>query len=162
MSCLRVIWESYDPGLSFKKWQALLMLSVNTVASRIMNIGWYTCTREDSIAKRIRVFVEKYSHVIFTLRVMNTFLPDSGTPSLLGVTIVVKYDYCDSIDIAGSTIAILLLLWTTIAILLRYYCLKHLCSFEGFVLFDLILYVHSTIFQLCGTVFLGWTSTKLG
>ena len=29
-------------------------------------------------------------------------------------------------------------------------------------LFDLILYVHSTIFQLCGTVFLGWTSTKLG
>ena len=24
-----------------------------------------------------------------------------------------------------------------------------------FVLFDLILYVHSTIFQLCGTVFLG-------
>ena len=26
-----------------------------------------------------------------------------------------KYDYCDSIDIAGSTIAILLLLWTTIA-----------------------------------------------
>ena len=31
-----------------------------------------------------------------------------------------------------------------------------------FCLFDLILYVHSTIFQLCGTVFLGWTSTKLG
>ena len=24
-----------------------------------------------------------------------------------------------------------------------------------FLLFDLILYVHSTIFQLCGTVFLG-------
>ena len=34
------------------------------------------------------------------------------------MTIVAKYDYCDSIDIAGSTIAILLLLWTTIAILL--------------------------------------------
>ena len=31
-----------------------------------------------------------------------------------------------------------------------------------FCLFDLILYVHSTIFQLCRTVFLGWTSTKLG
>ena len=41
---------------------------------------------------------------------------------MLGVTIVAKYDYYDSIDIAGSTIAILLLLWTTIAILLRYYC----------------------------------------
>ena len=40
-------------------------------------------------------------------------------------------DYCDSIDIAGSAIAILLLLWTTIAILLWYYCLKHLCLFEG-------------------------------
>ena len=36
----------------------------------------------------------------------------------LGVTIVAKNYYCDSIDIAGSTIAILLLLWTTIAILL--------------------------------------------
>ena len=34
------------------------------------------------------------------------------------VTIAAKNDYCDSIDIAGSTIAILLLLWTTIAILL--------------------------------------------
>ena len=37
---------------------------------------------------------------------------------LLGVTIASKNDYCDSIDIAGSTVAILLLLWTTIAILL--------------------------------------------
>ena len=36
----------------------------------------------------------------------------------LGVTIVAKNDYCDSIDIAGSAIEILLLLWTTIAILL--------------------------------------------
>ena len=36
----------------------------------------------------------------------------------LGVTIVAKNDYCDSIDIAGSTIAILLVLLTTIAILL--------------------------------------------
>ena len=34
----------------------------------------------------------------------------------LGMTIVAKNDYCDSIDIAGSAIAILLLLWTTIAI----------------------------------------------
>ena len=34
------------------------------------------------------------------------------------VTISTKNDYCDSIDIAGSTIAILLLLWTTIEILL--------------------------------------------
>ena len=42
-----------------------------------------------------------------------------------------KYDYCDSIDIAGSTIVILLILWTTIAILLQYYCLKHLCLFEA-------------------------------
>ena len=42
--------------------------SVNTVAPRIMNIGWYTCTREDSIAKRIRVFVEKVfsCHIYFT------------------------------------------------------------------------------------------------
>ena len=38
--------------------------------------------------------------------------------SLVGVTIVAKNDYCDSIDIAGSAIEILLLLWTTIAILL--------------------------------------------
>ena len=37
---------------------------------------------------------------------------------MLEVTIVAQNDYCDSIDIAGSTIAILLLLWTTIAILL--------------------------------------------
>ena len=36
----------------------------------------------------------------------------------LGVTIAAKNDYCNSIDIAGSTIVILLLLWTTIAILL--------------------------------------------
>ena len=36
----------------------------------------------------------------------------------VGVTIAAKSDYCDSIDIAGSTVAILLLLWTTIAILL--------------------------------------------
>ena len=42
-----------------------------------------------------------------------------------------KNDYLDSIDIAGSTIAILLLLWTTIAILLWCYCLKHSCLFEG-------------------------------
>ena len=35
-----------------------------------------------------------------------------------GVTIVAKTDYCDSIYIAGSNVAILLLLWTTIAILL--------------------------------------------
>ena len=33
-----------------------------------------------------------------------------------------KNYYCDSIDIAGSTIAILLLLWTTITIVLSYYC----------------------------------------
>ena len=39
---------------------------------------------------------------------------------IIGVTIAAKNDYCDSIGIAGSTIAILLLLWTTIAILL--YC----------------------------------------
>ena len=50
---------------------------------------------------------------------------------LAGVTIVAKNDYCDSIDITGSAIAIQLLLWTTIAMLLRYYCLKHLCLFEG-------------------------------
>ena len=37
---------------------------------------------------------------------------------ILGVTIAAKSDYCDSIDNAGSTIAILFLLWTTIAILL--------------------------------------------
>ena len=37
---------------------------------------------------------------------------------LLGVTIVAKNDYCDSNDIAGKAIAILLRLWTTIAILL--------------------------------------------
>ena len=37
---------------------------------------------------------------------------------LVGVTIAAKIDYCDSIDIAESAIAILLLLWTTIAILL--------------------------------------------
>ena len=36
----------------------------------------------------------------------------------IGVTIGAEYYYCNSIDIAGSTIAILLLLWTTIAILL--------------------------------------------
>ena len=36
----------------------------------------------------------------------------------IGVTIMAKNDYCDSIDIAGSAIAILLQLWTTIAILL--------------------------------------------
>ena len=36
--------------------------------------------------------------------------------NVVGVNIVAKNDYCDSIDIAGSTIAILLLLWTTIAI----------------------------------------------
>ena len=36
----------------------------------------------------------------------------------VGVTFAAKSDYCDSIDIAGSTIAILLLLWTAIAILL--------------------------------------------
>ena len=36
----------------------------------------------------------------------------------LGVTIVAKNDYCYSIDIAGSAIVILLLLWTAIAILL--------------------------------------------
>ena len=35
-----------------------------------------------------------------------------------GVTILAKNDYCNSIDIAGIAIAILLLLWTTIAILL--------------------------------------------
>ena len=49
----------------------------------------------------------------------------------VGVTIATKNDYCDSIDIAGSTIVILLLLWTTVAILLWYYCLKHSCLFEG-------------------------------
>ena len=38
---------------------------------------------------------------------------------------------------------------------------QHVAGIEV-ILFDLILYVHSTIFQLCGTVFLGWTSTKLG
>ena len=42
--------------------------------------------------------------------------PDQTAP--LGATIVAKNYYCDSIDIAGCAIAILLLLWTTIAILL--------------------------------------------
>ena len=44
----------------------------------------------------------------------------------IGVTIATKKDYCDSIDIAESTIAILLLLRVTIAILLQYmyYCRK--------------------------------------
>ena len=37
---------------------------------------------------------------------------------LLEVTTAAKNDYCDSIDIAGSIIAILLLLWNNIAILL--------------------------------------------
>ena len=37
----------------------------------------------------------------------------------VGVTIAAKNDYCNSIDIARSTVAILLLLWTTIAIHLR-------------------------------------------
>ena len=37
---------------------------------------------------------------------------------LVGVIIVAKNDYCDSIDIAGGAIAIHLLLWTTIAILM--------------------------------------------
>ena len=32
----------------------------------------------------------------------------------LGVTIAAKNDICDSIDIVGSNIAIILLLWTTI------------------------------------------------
>ena len=36
----------------------------------------------------------------------------------VGVTVVAKNDYCNSIVIAGSAIAILLLLWTTIAMLL--------------------------------------------
>ena len=34
----------------------------------------------------------------------------TGYRLILGVTIAAKNDYCDSIDIAGSTIAILLLL----------------------------------------------------
>ena len=38
--------------------------------------------------------------------------------TFLGVTIVAKNDYCDTIDIAGIAIAILLLVWTTMAILL--------------------------------------------
>ena len=42
----------------------------------------------------------------------------SNPQLLVGMTIAAKIDYCNSIDIAGSTIAILLLLWTTIAILL--------------------------------------------
>ena len=48
-----------------------------------------------------------------TIKTMST-----GHARHVGVTIVAKNYYCDSIDIAGSTIAILLLLWTTIAILL--------------------------------------------
>ena len=36
----------------------------------------------------------------------------------LAVTIAAKKDYCNSIDIAGNAIAILLLLWTTIEILM--------------------------------------------
>ena len=51
--------------------------------------------------------------------------PLFSVSNVLGVTIEVKNDYCNSIDIAGSTIVIQLLLWTTIAILLCYYCLKH-------------------------------------
>ena len=39
-------------------------------------------------------------------------------PKSIELTIVAKNDYCDSIDTAGSAIVILLLLWTTIAILL--------------------------------------------
>ena len=42
----------------------------------------------------------------------------------------------------------------------RHWFLTFVCLFV--CLFDLILYVHSTIFQLCRRVFLGWTSTKLG
>lgn len=50
---------------------------------------------------------------------------------ILGVTIAAKIDYCDSIDIAESAIAILLLLGTTIAILLQYYCQKQICLLLG-------------------------------
>ena len=35
-------------------------------------------------------------------------------------------------------------------------------SVNSFCLFDLVLYVHSTIFQLCGTVLPGFNKTKLG
>ena len=38
-------------------------------------------------------------------------------------TVVAKNDYCDSIDIARSTIAILLLLWITIVILFSESCM---------------------------------------
>ena len=58
-----------------------------------------------------------FSHFLLS---MTDMLAYSG----LGVTIAAKNDYCDSIAIAESTIAILLLLWVTIAILLQYYCLK--------------------------------------
>ena len=37
------------------------------------------------------------------------------------MTTAAENDYCDSIDIAGSTIAILILLWTTIVVI--YTCL---------------------------------------
>ena len=62
----------------------------------------------------LQIFSQNLKYEAFGLAHMTS----SGRTSFVGVTIAAKNDYCDTIDIAGSTIAILLLLWTTIAILL--------------------------------------------
>ena len=50
------------------------------------------------------------------LRAVDVYINVSHLPYMQSIR--GDHDYCNSIDIAGSTIAILLLLWTTIAILL--------------------------------------------
>ena len=65
-------------------------------------------------------FFDDFNCVFTQIRCLSRLLHDVP-PEIditLGLTIVAKNDYCDSIDIAGSGIAILLLLWTTIAIIL--------------------------------------------
>ena len=67
------------------------------------------------VVGRYSIFTEGPSKSLRTGKIVITFMLGL---CLLGVTIVAKNDYCNSIDIARSAIAILLLLWTTMSILL--------------------------------------------
>ena len=64
---------------------------------------------------------ERYSNFGKTLYITQCYIPETFCVGSVG-----QY-----INIVGSAIAILLLLWINIALLLWYYCLKHTCLFKG-------------------------------
>ena len=91
-----------------------LLLHVNAFVKDLFCHTGKQCGSRSDCSKRSSLI---WVHAVCYRDILNGHADDTAD-KILGVTFVAKNDYCDSIDIAENAIAILLLLWTTIAILL--------------------------------------------